>query len=429
MRECKIPLIMELKQHNPFAREFFKFLEDKDAKDLIQSLAMKGIYSFPQFQESVIRPSFIQSFPVFVAEVKRASLRETGLKDTDIVVDSAEVTRLRLLNLYREEMDDTRLGSLSSRLLRFQDRESNAWAALFSSNCVETGLSSWPTRFLFMLFGVVYFLLGLLKMWYLSGERRWVPQPDQHIPVEPRVLRISVVIDAVANLTIMVMVFILVAAATYSSPLRGRRIFIMTLLIFIIFHLTGGVADYVQCPLHGQGIGSVCNGYRSIFIVCCVALIVLILFFKQRFVWCAGLLVQGAYLLYMTWREPRPVIVQLLMTAAASTLVMLSGAIYVKHQSILSHTTERLKHDMSEFESMWNMFMNRDQHGLDELAEYAAQIRATLATRSGRHRKYFLCPDNDSMTWGGKRKQVPRLTQIDLTFPLKLQSLSMSAIP
>jgi len=356
--------------HRPRSSEMIEWLRSVGLlEDLRQILALMGISSLQQLRSAIDLD--LHDF------VRLHSCVEYELPDSNsvqLIKQSMDALK-QSVTLARSEM---RFQSLKSRLERYRDIEANQWLAMMTSNAIETGLLQSPTQIIISGVSMIYLIFASYEIQGLTGTRRWLYQADNNVPVEPKVLRWSVLADPAISIFWAIGYIVGIMAARRNTPLNGGRILISTAWLVSFMYVVCAMLDFIQCEFQGNGIGSVCHGYWSLSTSAFIWVGLFFAHVRQQYFYVVLCFLQGAYCLYFTTFAQNAQWAIYLFYVFGTMLLVFTISMPVMYYLKLRAIYEELEEKSNAFSEAWNRMRRNEADMLQRLYQLTRQVNSLL---------------------------------------------------
>uniref|UniRef100_A0A7S0EMU0 Uncharacterized protein n=1 Tax=Hanusia phi TaxID=3032 RepID=A0A7S0EMU0_9CRYP len=283
----------------------------------------------------------------------------------------------RLLQLLEEHRGDERFLPLNERLRRYRDMDVDGILALRTSNSLETALLQLPARSCVVFLSLVYLVFGVKQVGLLRTAEVWLPGKSSSMPVEPRVVRVSVVADPVISFSWSFFFLSSILVAQLSSPLAARRLLLATGHMVIAGNVLCFVADSVQCSVEGTGIGPVCNSNMKLVAIILLLVVMYLAHFLQHYFWLSAFFVQGAYCVFVGVSATGLLEGSLFLLLGVGCC-LLGLLIVLRYQAAYRKTLRELRVAMQSFEETWRKVEEEKAAVVEEISAVSSAIAEEL---------------------------------------------------
>eukprot|EP00960_Hanusia_phi_P065648 766170-Hanusia_phi.AAC.1 len=353
------------------------------ASDILEEHGLRGsfleVFSAFRYQPHAPGSLLVQSGYLGKAWKTESCIRNPAVQTKDVYPD--ETSTKKFHQFYKSISQDIRFQSLEKQLYHFKDIEADGILAMMTTNCIETGILKLPTQLAMLGLCCLYALMGYHQVLMLCSEDRWLYQPEARKPFLPKTLRITRVLDPTINYIWAIGVILSIHKGRTESPLLGKKIIALMVLVGGMLYLTSAISDYIQCKFYGGGVGSACNGTFSMsasFAVFCVFLGGQL---AQKYVWVMVYSVQGAYIFYTTslnrsWSSWA----KMFFRFYGGIILTLVPVILLRYRIALRQAHRDMALQTAKIECVWNRIFKSEMEAIKDLAWKAERVSAKLKT-------------------------------------------------
>ncbi|EKX44058.1 hypothetical protein GUITHDRAFT_109847 [Guillardia theta CCMP2712] len=370
LREQVAERLLHYEKHNPRGSEMTQVLKQTGTFELLHEFfALRGIDSLDRLtavntMKSMRGARTLDDSEELCEEINRA--KETFYDQAVEAIGS----------MVNKCSKDQRFLPLDTRLDVYRDNEVDGILALRSSNALETALLKTPAQCCVAFLGCLqYAFQGVMIRRMIERNSIWLLDPHAQLPVEPRTVQVSRLVDACLGFVWGSMYMAGLLMCKYNTPLNAKRVFIGAAHLMLWLKIISSISDFIQCGPREYESTS-CSGFSSFVIIASIVFVLYFVHFKQHYIWIVAFLFQGAYCIrdgFITPEESKIMFVVL-----GIICLLIDVMIVVKYRICYYQTFKDLSVAMEGFEKTWSRIVATCTDKIDDISNNVQTISQEL---------------------------------------------------